>query len=415
MIKKVSLYNFESHQDTTITFNENLNLIVGISNSGKSSLIRAMGVVVNNNWTKDMVRTGCDFCRVTLQTERGWVEAERGEKINRWRCKEGDNQIQSFKNVGIKVPDLATKILGMGERDRGGDIKELPNFQFQLEKHYMLSEIGEKKATSNMIARMMDNAIGLGGMEDLIKEISTDLLKDKKWLTEKQNEIVEIKSTIIDELIFNNYQKMVENILDNFNKLSNLIEDIEVADKYKINYDICLKNKIQNDIIINNLSDFNELNQIYDELKILNDKIIIYEKIYNLQNGLIKLFDVLSVDIDKIKQLQERCNKLMNFIDICNNAYKYDKKIKDLSKIDFIDVSILQIKKEEIEKLFNGIQDAEDRLIEARDLWKKKMNSEKELKNMIQELKKTEKEFEDLKDELGVCPLCGTELKGNNK
>ena len=51
----------------------------------------------------------------------------------------------------------------------------------------MLSEIGDKKATSNMIARMMDNAIGLGGMEDLIKDISTDLLKDKKWLTEKQN------------------------------------------------------------------------------------------------------------------------------------------------------------------------------------------------------------------------------------
>ena len=66
MIKRVTLYNFESHEDTTITFNENLNLIVGISNSGKSSLIRAMGVVVNNNWTKDMVRTGCDFCRVTL-------------------------------------------------------------------------------------------------------------------------------------------------------------------------------------------------------------------------------------------------------------------------------------------------------------------------------------------------------------
>ncbi len=51
----------------------------------------------------------------------------------------------------------------MGEKNRG-DFKEMPNFMFQLDKHYMLSEIDGKKATANMIARMMDNAIGLGGM-----------------------------------------------------------------------------------------------------------------------------------------------------------------------------------------------------------------------------------------------------------
>lgn len=114
MIKKVILYNFESHVNTTINFTDNFNLIVGESNSGKSAIIRAMGVVVNNNWDKDMVRSGCDFCRVTIETDKGWVEAERGEKINRWRCQENGSEIQCFKNVGTKVPDLATKILGMG-------------------------------------------------------------------------------------------------------------------------------------------------------------------------------------------------------------------------------------------------------------------------------------------------------------
>ncbi|MBR4315936.1 MAG: hypothetical protein IKP65_03065 [Alphaproteobacteria bacterium] len=33
-------------------FSEHFNLIIGLSNSGKSSIIRALGVIVNNNWNK---------------------------------------------------------------------------------------------------------------------------------------------------------------------------------------------------------------------------------------------------------------------------------------------------------------------------------------------------------------------------
>lgn len=106
MIKSVTIQNFEAHEDTTITFGEGMNSIVGLSNSGKSSCIRALMMVVNNEWSKEMVRNGYDFCRVKIETERGWVEAERGEKVNRWRCKEGDNEAQLFQKVGTSVPDL---------------------------------------------------------------------------------------------------------------------------------------------------------------------------------------------------------------------------------------------------------------------------------------------------------------------
>ena len=412
MIKRVTLYNFESHEDTTITFNENLNLIVGISNSGKSSLIRAMGVVVNNNWTKDMVRTGCDFCRVTLETERGWVEAERGEKVNRWRCKEGDNEIQSFKNVGTKVPDLATKILGMGERDRGGDIKELPNFQFQLEKHYMLSEIGEKKATSNMIARMMDNAIGLGGMEDLIKEISTDLLKDKKWLTEKQNEIIELKSSILDEIIFNSYTKMVDDISKFYNELDELHHDIDIADKYKIQYDNIYNIKKDNDTLLSIFSNLEDINNLKNEIEIDNIEISKLEYINGINKKLESLSSLTSLNINDMNLLKEKCEFYKKVIDLCVKAHENEKKLKDLENILAIDINELNDKKYDVDSLNSKIIKAEQDLNLARDLWKRKSSAEKEIKSINQELKNLEKEFELLKDELGVCPLCGNELKG---
>lgn len=411
MIKKVILYNFESHENTTINFAQNFNLIVGESNSGKSAIIRAMGVVVNNNWDKDMVRSGCDFCRVTIETNKGWVEAERGEKINRWRCQENGQEIQSFKNVGTNVPDLATKILGMGERDRGGDIKQLPNFQFQLEKHYMLAEIGQKKSTSNMIARMMDNAIGLGGMEDLIKDISTDLLKDKKWLTEKQNEISELKSSIIDEKIFESYQELVEKINLKFKKIENLNEDINIADAYLIKYNEILNNKNKHQRILNNLSNIEESNILKDKLNCLFKKIIIIDKINNLEKKKKSLLPFVQLNVESLNLLLEKCNKYKKIIKLCEHALNNDIKFQKTKKALEINFDLINKKREILSLSLKKIKEAQKRLETARKLWKDKSLIEKENKLMINELNDLNKEYETMKKELGFCPLCGEKFK----
>ena len=411
MIKKVTLYNFQSHENTTINFESNFNLIVGQSNSGKSAIIRAIGVVVNNDWNKDMVRTGNDFCRVTVYTDKGWVEAERGQKINKWRCQENGKEIQDFKNVGVKVPDLATKILGMGQRDRGNDIKELPNFQFQLQKHYMLSQIGEKKATSNMIARMMDNAIGLGGMQDLIKDISTDLLKDKKWLTEKTSEMTELKASILDEKIFNSYEKMINDI-DNKNKvIEEFEEDIEAAEKYKNKYDEILNHFNKCNDFISCFNKFDKIILIKGQIEHLLKKINIYEKAYDLFKKMNELKASADVNVNELNELIDECIKKKKLIDLCERAYLNDKKLNEIKEISMIDINILKQKQDEIVNKFNEISKAENKLQSARELWKKKYDADKEYKKLEKDIKSYEDEYEKLKDELGVCPLCGEKFK----
>ena len=162
MIKKVILKNFESHEDSEIEFTDGLNLLIGQSNQGKSSIVRAISLVVANQFDKEQVRTGKDFCEITIITDKGHVTARRGESVNQWEtCKDGESP-KYYKSIGTGVPPEAMGILGMGEVIHG-DVNELPNIMFQHEKHYMLSEINGKKATSNMIARMMDDAIGIGG------------------------------------------------------------------------------------------------------------------------------------------------------------------------------------------------------------------------------------------------------------
>lgn len=410
MIKSVSIQNFEAHEDTTIEFGEGMNSIVGLSNSGKSAIIRALMVVVDNEWSKEMVRTGFEFCRVKVETERGWVEAERGEKVNRWRCQEGDGEIQFYQKVGTTVPELATKILGMGKRERGGGIAELPNFQTQLEKHYMLSEIGEKKATSNMIAVMMDNAIGLGGMEDLIKDFSSDLVKDKKWLTEKQEEIVDLKTGIIDESIFNQHEKDVENIGKLKDTIETMDSDISVADNYLDKY---IDAKSRKEIADKRLASIPECNEMYghiEDIKTIRDGLALVEKTKTASENLEKAETIAKVNDKKMTDVLEKYRSLHGMIGICEKIIDGEKKL-DLAKgIAVIDSNKMDEVRNDVLKINEKINDAETKLDNARDLWKRQSNATKEAKSYANEQSEAEKEFEDLKKELGVCPLCGNKL-----
>ena len=411
MIKSVSIQNFESHEDTTVHFGEGMNLIVGLSNSGKSAIIRALACVVDNRWEKSMVRTGYEFCRVRVETEKGWVECASGEKINRWRCKEGNNDIQEYRSVGNGVPDLATKILGMGERERGADIKELPNFQFQLEKHYMLSEIDGKKATSNMIARMMDNAIGLGGMEDLIKAISTDLLKDRKWLAEKQQEINQLKNEIQDDAIFAKREKLVNDML-NANK--QLAENEKVLDNADALYQKCAscQSSIGNaEVVLDGLKNCDNAIKLCNLIEFNGRKLELLEKCLLLQQKQDNVNSLLNIDTDNILQEMSNLQKTTRVLEMCQKALGVSKMVANVERC-------LAIKDGEIVSLVNSIMakqaeidKASKALENARALWKQERDAEKQASAIRSELSKAEKELHSLMDALGVCPLCGGELE----
>ena len=48
MIKKIKIENFQSHRDTELEFSKGVNVITGLSNSGKTAIIRAFQLLKNN-------------------------------------------------------------------------------------------------------------------------------------------------------------------------------------------------------------------------------------------------------------------------------------------------------------------------------------------------------------------------------
>lgn len=407
MILSVTLQNFEAHEDTTVHFTEGLQLLVGRSNSGKSSLLRALRMVVNNDWDKNMVRVGYEFCRVKVETERGWVEAERGEKTNNWRCQENGGEVQLYQKVGTSVPELATRILGMGERDRGAGIRELPNFQTQLEKHYMLSEIGDKRASSNMIAVMMDNAIGLGGMEDIIKDFSADLAKDRKWLNEKQAEIVSLRAGVLDKAIMDGYEKMMGRISTLNDECSTIFDDISHAEVYLNAYEGANAGLARAGDDLLRMPDVDALEERLVDYAGMEARAVALEGALDVFGRLGSLSRIAEVDTDALDDACAECRRAISVCDLCEQCTEIETGIESSRICASMDSDSLERLEGEYSSLVSSIADAENALTGAREVWRELDAARKEVQKCSRDIRQAEGELDELKGELGVCPLCG--------
>ena len=403
MIKRITLKNFESHEDSTIEFSDGLNLIIGQSNQGKSSIVRALAMVVANRFDRDSVRTGAKYCSVAVETEKGTVTAERGEDTNHWIIETPQGK-KEYRNIGSSVPSEVLEVLGMGERARG-EIKELPNIMFQLEKHYMLSEIDGKKTTANSIARMMDEAIGIGGMEELIKDIATDFAAKKRDLETKNIQISEIRSKILDANIFEGYKRSMEDtkaVFDEIESLNNLLDSAkELSCKVELNKEgrNLLERRLNCsegiDILADKIGDLiKKFRMIFRAFQIMENldqagkRITIYDSV----NDISCETEILIRNLEKLKTAKDLSRKLNELQRSLSADADFDKNLNM------------------IESQHSNISNAKKMLRNARELYKKIRNISYRLIESEKELKEAEFSFSELKKQLGQCPLCGGEL-----
>jgi len=226
MIKRIELKNFESHKHSVIEgLSERLTLICGISNSGKTAIVRAIKLVAYNDFDPSSVRTGCKNCEVTITTDKGAVRVTRGKDniwdIRRrgvWFCTSCENiwnsmekvdcpscgnpevsKTVTFKKIGKNaVPDLVGEVLGFGMIGLG-DVEVPVNIMNQEESHFMLRGLGDKKASGSIRAQVVDEISGLSGIEGLIKSVSLDRHRQGTDIRENEERIEKIISEMHDE------------------------------------------------------------------------------------------------------------------------------------------------------------------------------------------------------------------------
>jgi len=187
MIKSISIKNFQSHKSTELEFAPGINGIVGISQSGKTAILRAFNLLANNrpqgaryfNNQADVKEP----CTVEVILNSGekiiltkiMTEAKDG-KIS---LKETFYELNGEKWKGSQtVPDKILQVLNLGEL----------NFQSQLDPPFLVtSSSGEIAKTINRVTHLeqvdefvsdLSKKIGGFSREIKFKEIERDKIED---------------------------------------------------------------------------------------------------------------------------------------------------------------------------------------------------------------------------------------------
>ena len=155
-IKRLSLKNFQSHRETDFEFEPGLNIIVGPSDQGKSSVIRAMRwLIFNEPRGTGFIRVGETRCQVRMELCNGVVvERIRDEsnRTNRYLLEIPGEEAMVFEGFNREVPLEIRQALGIQKMVIDHDRAIEVNLATQLESPFLLNESGTTR--SKILGRM---------------------------------------------------------------------------------------------------------------------------------------------------------------------------------------------------------------------------------------------------------------------
>lgn len=317
-IKQVILENFQNHKYTKIDFEKNINLIIGTSDAGKSSILRGINWVLYNKPNGDFVRLSSStnnkntLAKVTLEFSNGYkVTRIKNSTRNSIELVYPDNTIETFEKIGFEIPSKVRNIMGNPPIDINGNPIAYAD---QLAPLFFVS------LSPTELPRSISQITGTDDFEETIQILN----KNKKDIEKEININIKQKENVEEKLnSFCNIEKHIDGI--------NLIED---------NYKKCeiLKEKSDSMGVL-----YNSYQLIKKQISISENKskrlgcldgvIVSYNKILNGVNITNKKLSLLS-NYDKITDN-------INNISIFMNKHKLIASCDDMSRS--IDNDIVKI------------------------------------------------------------------------
>ena len=108
-INKVRLKNFQAHSDTTLLFEQGVNVIVGPTDSGKSSTFRALRWLVEHKSIGPYAKFGTKETEVLVSTDDAVVMRFKRPGANGYKV----NDLNDFVAVGTTQPSQVAQALGL--------------------------------------------------------------------------------------------------------------------------------------------------------------------------------------------------------------------------------------------------------------------------------------------------------------
>jgi DNA repair protein SbcC/Rad50 len=340
MISRISLTNFQIHKKLTLVFSKGVNFLIGETDAGKSAVIRAINLALNNSPRGGEKLYKTDTADGPLEIT---IEDDEKGKITRknraYTINDNPNQLSAFRQ---ERPKAITDIINVN----------YTNFQFQIDPHFLILETGGNAAKIlNSISGLEDQTLIIDEIKKRIEsskrnirelhadlEINNKKIKDLGYVPELFKKALSLKQDQLNLEELKNNLNDLEKIINNLEKLIKEVDSFQYLDKLKVCFENFLKVIIsqseQNSFIESFTKTIHSIEQTENVLK----KYINYDNIKRKIDTFIK-------ELKNKKELYTNIEELLNII---TNSNLLDQKINGY---DF-EIDDLNLKFSDLMKLY---------------------------------------------------------------
>jgi len=349
MLKNIKLTNFQSHIKTSIALSPGVNVFIGKSDAGKSSIVRALYWLLFNRPLGDDFRTyGTSKTEVEIELDEHRIIRAKSDSENAYRVDE-----VVLKAFGQEVPEEVVNI---------HKVSSVLNVQTQISPLFLL------QASAGEVARFLNQIAGLGEIDLAISKLTrmAGQLRDRQALLDQRS------SELAEQLKRFSYLEQAEDILERAKVLQNKSEE-----KRKLHTAIT-KTTIQ----------IKQLETILQDSQVrLQSVKSIWEQVSNTYN--------------MCGSLQQKSKALADILKRINSVRQEISRQKEKLAIRpvVIDSLALVEKKEQLQRKWQEIYSCVDVI-------RKKRAALADANKVLANLKK---EF--MENMPPICPLCGQEIR----
>lgn len=172
----IRIQNFQCHERLALRFRENVTVLVGKTDAGKSAIIRALRWVLTNKPQGEAhVREGADYCRVQIKLGDKVITRERGKSLNAYTMDD-----EEFKSFSSNVPDTIL------HHSRVSDI----NFQGQHDAPFWFT------LSPGEVGKQLNAIVDLEVIDNIVTATKRRVLAIKSKLTVIEEEQKQVEAEV---------------------------------------------------------------------------------------------------------------------------------------------------------------------------------------------------------------------------
>jgi DNA repair exonuclease SbcCD ATPase subunit len=389
VIYKLTLRNFQSHEDTTLEFSRGINVIVGSSDVGKTAILRALRWLT---WNRPQ---GHAFVSTWGGPTAVVIETAEGDKVERVKD-ESDRYIVGktpLAAIRTDVPEEVFKTLNMSEL----------NFQSQFDQPFLLTDSSGAVAQHfNSIAHLDAIDLGLKNIQQQIRQLDASIVSGSARAVDLEKQLSGydyLKDMETDVTLVEGMEKQRVALMVSWSRLDTALYELKAVDAEIADQQVLLDLSDSVDLTFDLMKQRDEVKAKCASLNNTLNALEETETVIDSQQKLVDLSDSVSSTLDSIKQHKETETRWAALCDSVLRINRLDEQVEDLNKLvdlEFDVGSLLQ--------LVESGRNSNTRLGALKTLLDEVDDNNRQSKATLEMQNRFEKIFH---DNMAVCPLCG--------